>query len=192
LLRTSWRANSGGGIIVFGVDSSGVPTGASFLALAQTDPADVGNKVSKYTGPVQLDFEMRELKKQGKKLQAVIVRAAPIPIIFQKPGTYEVAPGKQKTAFGVGTVYSLIGRFWVIPGGMGAACFPRPGNHRQLYRSRLTCLRQCGSEKHRQPNQNTHELPSVWPQKFPTSIMKTFGRFSRTATGSFTACSKTK
>ena len=98
-------ANSGGGIIVFGVDSSGVPTGTSLLALAQTDPADVGNKVSKYTGPVQLDFEMRELKKQGKKLQAVIVQAAPIPIIFQKPGTYEVAPGKQKTAFGVGTVY---------------------------------------------------------------------------------------
>jgi hypothetical protein len=98
-------ANSGGGIIVFGLDSSGTPTGASVAAVASIDPADVGNKVSKYTGPVQLEFEARELEKQGKKLHAYIVQAVSVPVVFQKPGTYEIGAGRQKAAFSVGTVY---------------------------------------------------------------------------------------
>jgi len=98
-------ANSGGGVIVFGLDSSGLPTGTCLTALAQVDPADIGNKISKYTGPVQLEFEIRELRKRGKNLQAFVVQAVSIPIIFQKPGTYDIGSGKQKTAFSVGTVY---------------------------------------------------------------------------------------
>jgi hypothetical protein len=98
-------ANSGGGIIIFGLDSSGVPTGASPATLSNIDPADVGNKVSKYTGPVQLEFESRELEKEGRKLHAFVVQAVSVPIVFQKPGTYDVGSGKQKTAFSVGTVY---------------------------------------------------------------------------------------
>src|SRR5271170_2476870 len=98
-------ANSGGGILIFGLDSSGVPTGASLTALVNIDPADVGNKVSKYTGPVQLEFESRELEKEGKKLHAFVVQAVSVPIVFQKPGTYDIGAGKQKTAFGLGTVY---------------------------------------------------------------------------------------
>jgi hypothetical protein len=98
-------ANSGGGIIVFGLDSLGSASGASLTELAQIDPADVGNRISKYTGPVQLEFEIRELAKQDKKLQAFVVQAVSIPIVFQKPGTYDAGSGKQKTAFSVGTVY---------------------------------------------------------------------------------------
>ena len=98
-------ANSGGGIIVFGLDSSGSPTGSSLTALAKVDPADIGNKISRYTGPVHLEFEIRELKKKTKDLTAFLVQAVSIPVIFQKPGTYDVGSGKQKTAFSVGTVY---------------------------------------------------------------------------------------
>ncbi|HTA21929.1 MAG TPA: ATP-binding protein [Terriglobales bacterium] len=98
-------ANSGGGIIVFGLDSVGSPSDADLSALAQVDPADVGNKISKYTGPVHLEFEIRRLKKQGKSLEAFVIQAVSIPIIFQKPGTYDIGGGKQKAAFGVGTVY---------------------------------------------------------------------------------------
>lgn len=97
--------NSGGGIIVFGLDSLGVPTTASLAALADVDPAEVGDKISKYTGPVHLEVELRELEKQGRKLQAFLVHPVSIPIIFQKPGTYDIGGGKQKAAFGVGTVY---------------------------------------------------------------------------------------
>ncbi|MGB8831594.1 MAG: ATP-binding protein, partial [Candidatus Sulfotelmatobacter sp.] len=98
-------ANSGGGILIFGLDSAGRPTGSSLSALANLDSADVGNKVSKYTGPVQLEFESRELEKEGSTLHAFIVQAVSVPIVFQKPGTYDIGSGKQKTAFSVGTVY---------------------------------------------------------------------------------------
>lgn len=54
---------------------------------------------------MQLEFEIRELEKQGQKLVAFVVHAVSIPIVFQKPGTYDAGGGKQKTAFGVGTVY---------------------------------------------------------------------------------------
>ena len=98
-------ANSGGGVIVFGLDSSGAPTGASLDALVGIDPADFGNKIAKYIGPVQLEFEVRELAKQNRKLQALVIQAVSIPVIFQKPGTYDAGAGKQKTAFSMGTVY---------------------------------------------------------------------------------------
>lgn len=98
-------ANSGGGVIVFGLDSSGSPAGSSLERLAQVDPADFGNKISRYTGPVHLEFEIQEVKKKSKNLHALLVQAVSIPIIFQKPGTYDIGSGKQKTAFGVGTVY---------------------------------------------------------------------------------------
>jgi hypothetical protein len=98
-------ANSGGGIILFGLDSSGAPTATPVAAVASIDPADVGNRVSKYTGPVQLEFDTRELEKGGKKLHAFLVHAVSVPIVFQKPGTYDIGSGKQKTEFSVGTVY---------------------------------------------------------------------------------------
>ena len=98
-------ANSGGGILIFGLDSSGAPTGLSSRSLSQVDPADISNKISKYTGPVHLEFEIRELEKKGKNVQALLVQAVSIPIVFQKPGTYDIGSGKQKTAFSVGTVH---------------------------------------------------------------------------------------
>jgi hypothetical protein len=98
-------ANSGGGIIVFGLDSGGRPTGAPLRALELIDPADIANKLTKYTGAVSLEFEVRELAKDGAKLLSFIIHPVSIPIVFQKPGTYDIGGGKQKTAFGVGTVY---------------------------------------------------------------------------------------
>ena len=42
-------ANSGGGTVLFGVDNSGEPTARSVEAILQLDPAEVTNKVRKYT-----------------------------------------------------------------------------------------------------------------------------------------------
>jgi predicted HTH transcriptional regulator len=92
-------ANSGGGIIVFGLDSFGKPTGTQVAAIATVDPADVSDKIAKYTGPIDLEFEIHEIKKGGHSLVAFLIQSVSIPVVFQKPGTFEISPGKQKTAF---------------------------------------------------------------------------------------------
>jgi len=98
-------ANSGGGIMVFGLDSQGVPTGESIEGITKIDPADIANKVGRYTGLVDFEFEVRQLVKQANKLAAFVIPPVSVPLVFEKPGTYDIGCGKQKTAFGVGTVY---------------------------------------------------------------------------------------
>lgn len=98
-------ANSGGGVIVFGLDNVGTPTGTIVSPIAQIDPADIANKIAKYTGPIDLEFEIRDLQKQGHALVAFVIQPVSIPLVFEKPGTYEISPGKQHRAFSVGTVY---------------------------------------------------------------------------------------
>ncbi|MCI0590593.1 MAG: ATP-binding protein [Gammaproteobacteria bacterium] len=98
-------ANSGGGIIVFGLDSAGEATGESPDAISSLDPADIANKVSKYTGPVDLEFEIRTIEKQKRRFAAFVINPVSIPLVFEKPGTYDLGGGKQRTAFSVGTVY---------------------------------------------------------------------------------------
>lgn len=98
-------ANSGGGVLVFGLDSFGVPTGRGSGAIGGIDPADIMNRVAKYTGAVDLEFEIREVRKKGRGLIALLIRAVPIPLVFERPGTYSAGSGKQRTAFGVGTLY---------------------------------------------------------------------------------------
>jgi hypothetical protein len=99
-------ANSGGGTILVGVDNDGScpgdPTVARTLAL---DPAVLTDKVAKYTG-VQFDgFEIDQGVRNSQSVAVISVEAVPMPLIFEKPGTYAVAENKQKTAFGVGTLY---------------------------------------------------------------------------------------
>ncbi|MBU4011981.1 MAG: ATP-binding protein [Proteobacteria bacterium] len=98
-------ANSGGGIIIFGLDNTGIPTGNPVDSIAGIDPADITNKISKYTGPVDLEFGIRLLEKDGHSLVAIVLPPVSIPLVFQKPGTYNIGSGKQKTAFSRGTVY---------------------------------------------------------------------------------------
>src|ERR1035437_1811936 len=83
-------ANSGGGIIVFGLDNLGTPTSESVEGIISIDPADIANKVSKYTGLVDFEFEIRSLKKRKHKLVAWVVQSVSTPLVFQKPGTYDI------------------------------------------------------------------------------------------------------
>ena len=99
-------ANSGGGIVIFGLDSVGNTTGTPLQsALVALDPADITNKVSKYTGSTEFTFEVTELERNGQKLIGILIHPAAIPRLFEKPGTYDIGSGKQKTTFSTGTVY---------------------------------------------------------------------------------------
>ena len=77
----------------------------SIESISKIDPADIANKIIKYTGSVELEFEIAFPEKEGHKLFVILIHQVAIPIIFQKPGTYEVGNGKQANAFSVGTVY---------------------------------------------------------------------------------------
>lgn len=98
-------SNSGGGVIVIGVDNHGKPKGFDIKPLTEFDSADITNKINKYTGVQYSDFEILEEEKAGQKVALLIIQGVSIPIVFTKPGTYDIGGGKQKTAFGIGTIY---------------------------------------------------------------------------------------
>jgi len=98
-------ANSGGGVLLIGLDNKGATTGFDPQPILDLDEAVVTDKIEKYTG-VQFDaFLISEEKKKGNRLAAILVEGVSIPIVFTKPGTYAVSEKKQKTAFSAGTVY---------------------------------------------------------------------------------------
>lgn len=98
-------ANSGGGIVIFGLDSTGALSGESISEIAGMDPANLSNKLMKYIGVPNFEIEAFGLKKRGKNLHALVVSGTSIPYVFEQPGTYDIGGGKQKSAFGLGTVY---------------------------------------------------------------------------------------
>ncbi|MGB8226127.1 MAG: ATP-binding protein, partial [Sedimentisphaerales bacterium] len=67
-------ANSGGGIIVFGLNNTGVPSAEPVEAIARIDPADIANKIYKYTGPADMEFDIRTLEKNGYALVAFVMQ----------------------------------------------------------------------------------------------------------------------
>jgi hypothetical protein len=98
-------ANSGGGAIVFGADSKGLPVGVNVSAIAGLDSAHLTDKLHSYTGCHFAAFELAEVKKGKRSVAILRLGAASVPLIFTKPGTYAIDEKKQKTAFGVGTLY---------------------------------------------------------------------------------------
>ena len=98
-------ANTNGGIIVFGLDSKGVPLDTNLALFSKLDPAHVTDKINKYTGIQFSEFSLVQCEKEGKKLVAIIISSLSIPIIFIKPGTYDIGNGRQETAFSKGTLF---------------------------------------------------------------------------------------
>jgi len=98
-------ANSGGGVLLIGLNNNGVPIGIDPQPILDLDEAVVTDKIERYTG-VQFDrFTISEENKDGHRLAAISIDGVSIPIVFTKPGTYAVTNKKQKTAFSAGTVY---------------------------------------------------------------------------------------
>jgi hypothetical protein len=98
-------ANSGGGVIIFGLADDGAVSAFDCAALEALDPAILTDKIYKYTGQQFNDFSFLRTTKDGRMLFAIAVHAATVPIVFSKPGTYDIGGGKQKTAFSAGTMY---------------------------------------------------------------------------------------
>ncbi len=97
-------ANSGGGVIIIGVEDSGALADFDAASLADLDPADLTNKLYKYTGQQFANFEFVAI---ASNLFGIVVKTVAAPIVFVKPGTYDTGADKpkQKTSFSAGTVY---------------------------------------------------------------------------------------
>lgn len=98
-------ANSGRGVILIGLDNGGVPSKEDVQPVLNIDHATLVDKIRKYTGYQFSDIEIHEAKKQGEQVAVFEISGVKVPLVFQNVGTYEVSPGKQKTAFSRGTVY---------------------------------------------------------------------------------------
>ncbi len=98
-------ANSGGGCILIGARNDGTPYGWDVTPLLNLDPAQITDKIAKYTGEQYADFYIKKIKKNDHRLVALLVHSVSIPMIFIQPGTYDNGNGKQKTAFAKGTIY---------------------------------------------------------------------------------------
>jgi hypothetical protein len=98
-------SNSGGGAIVFGVNDDGTPAASDLSAVLGIDPATITDKIKKYTGHQFAGCSMTSGSRQGHPVAILSITSVPIPMVFTSPGTYDAGGGKQKTAFGVGTVY---------------------------------------------------------------------------------------
>lgn len=96
-------ANTNGGRIVLGVQDNGSVAPGGYTGAI--DPADVSNKVRKYTGVNLPGIQVQAIENSGERILAIVVPPNEVPIPFSSPGTYEVEGRRQKTAFGQGTVY---------------------------------------------------------------------------------------
>jgi hypothetical protein len=98
-------ANSGGGIIIFGVKDNGQEAGRNLREILNYDSADITNKINKYTGSHFADFDILEIKRGGSVVVAMVIGAAYPPLVFIKPGAYSIGGSEQSAAFAQGTLY---------------------------------------------------------------------------------------
>lgn len=73
-------ANAGGGVIAFGVDRSGVPTGADLSAV---DADAIADQLKQESGSSFHDLELHDLRKRSQRMLVLLVGAAATPIVVQ-------------------------------------------------------------------------------------------------------------
>lgn len=97
-------ANSGGGVIVVGVDGAGRPLGVA-PELETLDPSLVADKIYAYTQQNFGDIEIARGAREGRPVVAIRLGAAAVPLVPATAGSYASPEGVQRTAFVRGVVY---------------------------------------------------------------------------------------
>jgi hypothetical protein len=98
-------ANSGGGMIVFGVNDNGSNAIVDTSPISGLDMADITNKIEAYTGHHFAEMEVIEVERKGDRRAAFLIGGTDIPIVFTRHGADMMVKGKQKPAFAKGTLY---------------------------------------------------------------------------------------
>jgi Putative DNA-binding domain/EC042_2821-lke REase len=98
-------ANTGGGLVVVGLDDRGRNSGKAVKPVVDLDPATITDKFMKYTGE-NFDGVNVHSTTRGRQVIAILaVDASDSPLVFIKPGTYPSLTGGQSRAFSQGSVY---------------------------------------------------------------------------------------
>jgi hypothetical protein len=98
-------ANTRGGIIIFGLNDTGLNSGINCDALFELDSASLTDQIRKYTSANYSQVAVVPIVRDKFRYPAILTLPVETPLVFTKVGTYEIENGKQKTAFSLGTVY---------------------------------------------------------------------------------------
>ncbi len=98
-------ANSGGGVVLIGVQADGQPSNSDVSTVIGMDPVMLADKLHHYTDSPFSDFHIQEVSKDGLSVAAIRVGAAFPPVVFTRDGAYTDDELWEKTAFSAGSVY---------------------------------------------------------------------------------------
>lgn len=99
--------NSGGGVIVFGLECDGSRSEQEAKVNSAVDVAEINDKFYKYTNTRSLSVQLATFERDGTYFDGWLISPAEIPVPFNEPGTYSTPqkPDRQKTAFSRGQIY---------------------------------------------------------------------------------------
>lgn len=98
-------ANSGGGIVLFGVNDDGSLSGKSCETILGYDTAKIGDKIRKYSGVNLSSVAICPGTRAGRSIAGIVVDGSDVPIVFTADGQYQNTHQQEKFAFRQGTVY---------------------------------------------------------------------------------------
>jgi hypothetical protein len=98
-------ANSGGGWLLVGIGSRGVPSGFDVTPILALHPAHISEHVQAFTGERFDDVEIVRAEKDGQRVAALRIGPARVAMVFERAGSYARSDGRQRTAFPAGTTY---------------------------------------------------------------------------------------
>lgn len=98
-------ANSGGGVLIFGITDNGDASTFDKRLVLSIDPAAISDKVHSYTGENFSEFKIIEVRRKRTSFAAILVSESETPIAFVRNGADALTKHKQKPLFLKGTVY---------------------------------------------------------------------------------------
>lgn len=98
-------ANSGGGVLIFGVTDDGQASSFDKDTILNLDPATISDKIFSYTNENFSEFKIKKIRIKNKDFGSILISEAETPIAFTRNGAHTVVRNKQRPIFLKGTLY---------------------------------------------------------------------------------------
>jgi hypothetical protein len=97
--------NSGGGIIIFGLSSSGARVGLVNSLAGKFDPVNIGQKLQRHAPQARVPTAYAEVVQYGKRYGILLIGRSNALVVFDKVGNAVGAGGRTKAVFQQGVLY---------------------------------------------------------------------------------------